>query len=58
MRNKRIFMGRKDRELMMKDSGDEKGQNSCCIQRNFAFQRPEDTDSSINSKYQGTFNAF
>lgn len=50
-------MGRKDRELMMKDSGDEKGQNSCCIKRNFAFQRPEDTDSSINSKYQRTFNA-
>ena len=31
-----LWAGRKDREFMMKELGDERGQNSCCIQRNFA----------------------
>ena len=31
-----LWAGRKDRELMMKDLGDERGQNSCCIQSNSA----------------------
>lgn len=31
-----LWAGRKDREFMMKELGDERGQNSCGIQRNFA----------------------